>query len=93
MSDHDETPKRTLKDRLKSNLPAASAGLAVGVLVAVKLRPHVAVNIVSENAPGTVLLSAELVRRVVEHGSAMFEIVPGLHVDVIDWSNPANEVK
>jgi hypothetical protein len=89
MSHIDENPKPSLKDRLKPHLPAASIGLVTGMLVTVVLRPRSITNlVVGVNEPGSVLLGPELVKQVVQKGEAMFEIVPGLHVDIIDWGNP-----
>lgn len=90
--DIDQTPKRSLKDRLKPHLPAASISFAAGLLVTIVLRPHRMTNVqnivLPQEPEGTVLLSAELVKQVVQKGEAMFEIVPGLCVDIIDWGNP-----
>jgi len=91
-SDIDQTPKRSLKDRLKPHLPTASIGFAAGVLVVLVLRPKsmsFIQNVILPNEPeGTVLLSRELVKQVMQKGEAMFEIVPGICVDIIDWGNP-----
>lgn len=90
MSDQDETPKRSLKDRLMPHLPTASISFAAGMLVVLLLRPGSTSiqNVAVPDEWGTVLLGRKLVEQVVQQGEAHFEMLPGLFVDIIDWGNP-----
>lgn len=93
MLDQDQTPKPSLKDRLKTHAPALAIGVVVGAYLASGLRPKTTNITVGLDEPGSLLLGPAVIQSIKEHGSAMIEIEPGLLVDLIDWANPINTDK
>lgn len=91
----DQTPKRSLKDRLRPHLPVAAFSFSVGAIIAIALtRGSNTFNITIPMPDDSVIgLGESVIASIKEHGSAMIEIEPGRLVDLIDWSHPANAGK
>ncbi len=97
MSDQEQNPKPSLKDRLKPHLPVAVICLSAGVIIGLTLNRPAVINITNrliEEPSSDVWFSDRMVNQLKEHGSAMIQLEKsGALIDLIDWAHPNMENK